>query len=148
MDDTLNYNSIYIDILNRIQKKFSTYEGLLIMKKKYYTNNGFYFFLSLIFRFIHIISFCGDFHRINNKIENDTSIKQYLNYLTLHYLIKQFKISHLIYCIINLLILVLFLVRLLYLIIMVVQLNKNKNSENWIFPNKYLIIIDHIIFYL
>ena len=43
MDDTFK-NAKYIDILSRIEKKVSTYEGLLIMKRQYYTNNSFYFF--------------------------------------------------------------------------------------------------------
>ena len=148
MDDTFNKNAKYIDILSRIEKKVSTYEGLLIMKRQYYTNNSFYFFLCLIFRFIHIISFCGDYDKIKIRKRNISSCKQYLNRLTLYYLFKQLNISHNIYFIINLLILVLFLIRLLYLLEIIKKFNMSKRRENWIFPNKYQITIDHIVFLL
>jgi hypothetical protein len=148
MEDTFNKNAKYIDILSRIEKKVSTYEGLLIMKRQYYTNNSFYFFLCLIFRFIHIISFCGDYDKIKISKRNTSSYKQYLNHLTLYYLFKQLNISHKMYFIINLLILVLFLIRLLYLLEIIKKFNMSKRRENWIFPNKYQITIDHIVFLL
>ena len=148
MDDTFNKNAKYIDILSKIEKKVSTYEGLLIMKRQYYTNNSFYFFLCLIFRFIHIISFCGDYDKNKISKRNTSSYKQYLNRLTLYYLFKQLNISHKIYFIINLLILVLFLIRLLYLLEIIKKFNMTKRRENWIFPNKYQITIDHIVFLL
>ena len=146
MSDKLDNNSRYIDILNRIQKKFSTYEGLLIMKRQYFTNNIFYYFLCLIVRFIHILSFCGDYYSINYIIRKITSFKQFLKRLTLFNFVKNINISYKIYFISILVILVLFLIRLFFLFKIVKTLNNSKHADTWILPNTYQIIIDHIIF--
>ena len=61
MSDVYDKKSKYYNILSRIQKKYSIYEGLLIIKKQYLTNNSFYYFLCLFFRFIHIILMSGDY---------------------------------------------------------------------------------------
>ena len=166
MGDT-SKNKKYIDILKRIKKTLSTYEGIVIMKKQYYTNSVFYYFLCLLFRFIHILSFCGDYNSINNsnnininnngsnnsinsnvnyRMMGNTSIKQYLNRLTLFYLMNQLSISYSFYFSIVLIILFLYLIRILYLLYIVTKFNNNKHIENWIFPSKYQIIIDHVIF--
>ena len=160
MDEIIEKNSKYINVLNRVQKRFYTYECILIMKKQYYINNSFYYFLCLIFRFIHILSFCGDYNSSSRRPSppansmnpmirsNTTSIKQYLNNFTLYYLVKQLNMSYTTYFIINLIILVLYLARTLYLLRIIKKFNKSKHTDNWILPNKYQIIIDHIIFLL
>ena len=146
MNDKFDRKSNYNDILNRIQKKFSTYEGLLILKKQYLTNNVFYYFLTLIIRFIHILLFCGDYYSINKTIRKYTSFKQYLKYLTIYNFVKQFDMSYKIYFIIVLIILVLLLIRL-FLLYQIFKKLKNRNpNDNNIMINRYQIIIEHIIF--
>ena len=146
MNDNFYRNSNNIDILNRIQKKFSTYEGFLIMKRQYFTNNIIYYFFCLIFRFIHILSFCGDYYSIHYIIRKYTTFQHYLKYLTIYNCFKQLNISCKYYFILVLIILVLFLIRLLFTIEILKKLNNNRHTDNLIMPNIYQIIIDHIIF--
>ena len=52
MTDILDNQEKYRNILNRIHKKISIYEGLLIIKKQYFTDNIFYYFFCVLSRFI------------------------------------------------------------------------------------------------
>ena len=151
MENIFDKNKNYINILNRIQKKISSYEGILIIKKQYFTDNGFYYFLCLLFRFIHLISFSGDYFNmfINNRF-SFPSFKRYLKKLTLYNIIEQFNISFNIYAYMAIIILILFIFRVLSFIHIQKGINsqKSKLRKNYILPNKYIIIIDHIVFLL
>jgi hypothetical protein len=60
-----NYDIIkYINVLNRLTKKTATYEGLVIIKKQYFTDNYYYYFLCLLTRFISLIALSGDYSDI------------------------------------------------------------------------------------
>ena len=146
MDDSLEKKLKNDNILNRIQKKFSVYEGFLIMKKEYFTNNILYYFLCVLFRFIHLILFCGDYFNIINK--NDISFKHYIRILTCYNIIQQFHLSYTVYIIIILIIIILFIVRIIIIGIILNKLNNYKNSNKWLLINKLHIIIEHIVFLL
>ena len=73
MTDILDSKEKYRNILNRIHKKISIYEGLLIIKKQYFTDNIFYYFFCVLFRFIYLISLSGnyaDYFDINRNIKS------------------------------------------------------------------------------
>ena len=101
MSDAYNKKSKYYNILNRIQKKYSIYEGLFIIKKQYLTNNSSYYFLCVFFRFIYIISLSGDYESTFRKRRGRIySIQSYLRKLTCFGLAQQFNLSYKIYFII------------------------------------------------
>ena len=149
MEDFNNRKSKYFNILNRIQNKYSIYEGLFIIKKQYLTNNSFYYFLSIFFRFIYIISISGNyvsiFERGNIRFY---TIQNYLSKLSCYYLFTQFNISYKIYFFIVLVILVFFLINLKLISNISTALRKYKSTYKWPLPNKYLIIIDHLNYIL
>ena len=134
-----------INILNRIPKKFSTSEFFLNMKKQYFTNNIFYYFLCVLFRFIHLILFCGDYYYFFNK--DNAYFKKYLKVLTCFNIIQRFHISFTTYIIIILIISILIIIRIL-LIAFIIKLNISKNGNIWPMPNTFHIIIEHIVFLL
>ena len=149
MSDAYNKKSKYYNILNRIQKKYSIYEGLFIIKKQYLTNNSFYYFLCVFFRFIYIISLSGDYESTFRKRRGRIySIQSYLRKLTCFGLAQQFNLSYKIYFIIVLIILIFFLFNLKLTLNIIVNLYKYKSTYEWPIPKKYQIIIDHINFLL
>ena len=50
MIDEYDKNAQYTDVLNRLQRKTTSDEGFYLMVKNYFTNNIFYYFLSVFFR--------------------------------------------------------------------------------------------------
>ena len=148
MADLLDEKIKYIDILNRIQKRYLTYEGLLLLKKQYFTNNIFYYFACIFLHFIHLIIISGNYtgqFMLNNKIKN---IQEYLKLLTCYNLVEKLKISFLIYGIIVVIILILFIIRIIENIYIYKLMKNYKNTNKWPLPNKFEIIIDHLIFLL
>ena len=149
MSDVYNKNSKYYNILSRIQKKYSIYEGLFIIKKQYLTNNSFYYFLCIFFRFIYIISISGYYESIFKAgISEINSIQNYLRKLTCFNLFQQFNLSYKTYFIIILIILLFFLTNLILKINIIINLRKYKYTYKWPLPKKYQIIIDHANFLL
>ena len=146
MDNISDKKYIYINLLNRIKKKNSSYEGLLLMKKLYFTDNIFFYFLSLFFRFIHLISFCGDYTTFSNK--NNKTIMQYIKIFTCHYLIQQFNISYNYYILIDIIIIILYIIRITIIIHILKNLKNYKYTNKWPMPNNLQIITDHIIILL
>ena len=149
MSDIFNKKSIYNNTLNRMKKKFITYEGLFIVKKIYLTNNILYYFLCVLFRFIHLLAFSGNYNELFSKNENDSkSFQEYLKKLTFHYLLEQYQISFRTYSVICLIIFILFIIRLIS-IFLVLKIFKNYEYTNkWPLPNKFRIIFDHVLFIL
>ena len=149
MSDVYNKNSKYYNILSRIQKKYSIYEGLFIIKKQYLTNNSFYYFLCIFFRFIYIISMSGDyeysFRRGKSRIK---TIQNYLRKLTCHNFVQQFNLSYKMYFIIVSIILAFFLINLKLTSNLVINLFKYKYTYKWPVPKKCQIIVEHINFLL
>ena len=156
MDNIIDKRSQYINILNRIQKRFSSYEGLLLIKKQYFTDNIFYYFLCLLFRFIHLISFSIGFNNIisgfsrSSRFNLSIPISQYLKMITCHNLAKQFGISFQTYkySIFIILIFLIFRVLSFYNILKHLHKHNENQTKDYIIPNKYQIIMDHIIFLL
>ena len=101
MNNMFSNKSRYTNVLNRIKKKFSTYEGILIMKKQYFTDNMFYYFLCILFRSIHIISFSGDYSIFFNIPKHVKTFQKFAKNFTLYNIISQMNISFKLYtCII------------------------------------------------
>ena len=147
MSDAYNKKSKYYNILNRIQKKYSIYEGLFIIKKQYLTNNSFYYFLCIFFRFIYIISLSGDYESSFGE-ESIYSIQSYIRQLTCFKLAQYFNLPYKIYFIIILIILIFFLFNLKLTLNIILDLYKYKSTYKWPIPKKYQIIIDHVNFLL
>ena len=140
----------YINILNRIHKKISSYEGLLIMKNQYFTDNAFYYFLCVIFRSVDLIYFSGDYSSISTstfyRASNTKSYKQYIKILSCYGLMEKFNISYQVYILICLIILILFVIRMIIIEYIIKKLNDYKNSNKWYIPTKFQIIYEHILF--
>ena len=149
MAEVYNKNSKYYNILNRIQKKYSIYEGLFIIKKQYLTNNRFYYFFCMFFRFIYIISLSGDYESIfGSRISRINSIQNYLRKLTCFNLVQQFNLSYKMYFLIVLIIMIFFLINLRLTINIIASIRKYKTTCKWPLPKKYQIIFDHVNFLL
>ena len=139
-------NLKYINILNRIHKKLSTLEGLLIIKKQYFINNIFYYLLSLILRFIYLLSFIGDYQIFFDDNNSNKLYQKYLRKLTCYHIIKVFKLSFNYYFYSIIIIFIISLIRTVINIYILKRINNYKNTNTWPLPNKYIIIIDHIRF--
>ena len=138
----------YINILNGMYKQLSKFERLLILRKHRFTDNMFYYLLSLIIRFIYLISFLGDYHIFFDKNNSNKSIQQYMQQLTCFKIIKELKISFLFYSYTIIIIFIISLIRSLINIYIFIRINDYKNIYIWTILNKFLIIIDHIRFAL
>ena len=141
----------YINILNRIHKKISSYEGFLIMKNQYFTDNVFYYFLCVIFRSVDLIYFSGDYSSTTStfiRASNTKAYKQYIKILSCYGLMEKLNISYKVYVLICLIILILFIIRMIIIEYIIKKLNNYKNSNKWYIPTKCQIIYDHIIFLL
>ena len=153
MADLLDEKTKYIDLLNRIQKKCSSYEGLLLIKKQYFTNNIFYYIACIFFHFIHLISISGNYSGYsgqtmssNIRINRIKSFQEYLKLLTCYNLVEQWNFSFLVYGIIIAIILILYIIRIIENLYILKSMNNYKKTNKWPLPNKFLIITDHFIF--
>jgi hypothetical protein len=146
MTDILDSKEKYTNILNRIHKKISIYEGLLIIKKQYFTDNIFYYFFCVLFRFIYLISLSGnysDFFYINKNIK---SFQENLKLLTCYNFVKRINVSYKTYIFIIFIILVLIIIKGIFDINIIKMLKNYKYTNKWPFPNRYQIIFDHVNF--
>jgi hypothetical protein len=149
MNISLDKNSEYNNILNRIQKKNITFEGIFILKKMYLTNNIIYYFLCVLFRFVHLTSFSGNYIEQLSERENEIkSFQEYLKLLTCSNIVQQFHFSFEMYRMIVFLILILFFLRLIIILYKIKQFKSYNNVHKWPLPNNYQIIIEHIVFLL
>ena len=148
MEDLFKDENNYKNIFNRIEKKYSKDEGLIIMKKLYFTNNLFYYYLCLLLRFVHLISFSGDYFNLYSKNYILNSFQKYVKLLTCYNILKYCEITYIFYSLIVIFILVLFIIRKVIEIYIKGEFNNYKNTNKWPLPSKYHIIIDHINFLL
>ena len=146
MNDIYERKSKYINLLNRIKKQFVTYEGILILKNQYFTDNILYYILCVIFRFIHLLSFVGEYSVFSPKKEKLTAFHRYSKKLTCFYLLNKIQLSFIIYIAIILIIFILFIIRLIIYYFIIKKFHNHILGNKWILPNKYLIIIEHIVF--
>ena len=148
MENIINDKGNYINVLNRIQRKISSYEPLFIMKKQYMTNSTIYYFLCIIFRFLPLLFFCGNYNSLINFNKKNISIMEYIDKLSCYNLVSQFNISFSTYIVIIIIIIILLIYRLLIMfnILRKFHSKNTKQLKNYILPNNYQIIIEHIIF--
>ena len=147
MNSIKTNNLKYINILNRIHKKLSKFEALLIIKKQYFTDNKFYYLLCLSFRFFYLISFLGDYHIFFDENKTNKLFPYNMQKFTCYnLLIKEFKISFNFYSNSILILFFISLIRVLVNSYIYKRINDYKNTNIWPLPNKYLIIIDHLRF--
>ena len=139
-------NLKYINILNRIHKKLSKMEAVLIMKKQYFTDNKFYYLLCLALRFIYLLSFLGDYRIFFGKKNSNKIFQQYIHKLTSYNIAKELELSFKTYSCSIIIILIISLIRLLINFYIFKKINDYKDTNIWPLPNKYLIIVDHIRF--
>ena len=147
MDNINDNETKYHNVLNRIQKKICSYEPFILVKKQYMTDNTLYYFLCVLLRFIYLIGFCGDYIGLSRR-RNNVSFRKYLYMLTCYNFLSQINISFITYIAIILIILILHIIRvfLYYKILKSFSDNKSKQSKDYDLPNKYQIILDHIVF--
>ena len=148
MAEIYNNNLKYNHMFNRIQKRFSTYECLLIIKKLYFTDKTFYYFLCVLFRFIPLIILSGDFSSAVNKKNNTKSFHQYLKIFTCHSIIGFFNLFYKIYILIFIIILIILIILSIMNIFILIKFNNYYLTNKWYLPSKFKIIIEHIIFLL
>ena len=141
-----NENFQYINILNRIHKKISKLEGLLIIKKQYFTDNMFYYLLSLIMRFIYLLQLFGEYHIFFDKNNSNIIYQEFIQKLTFYNIIKEYKLSFKYYFYSIIIIFIISLIRMLLNFFILEKIHNYKYSNIWPLPNKYIIIIDHIRF--
>ena len=141
----------YVNILNRIQKKISIKECIFIIIRLYLTNNVYYYFLCILFRFITLFTISGDYYNSINKISSSNNSNrtfgQNIRLFTIHNLITKLQISDIIYIWISLLIFILFLIRIIIYYSLIKNLNNYKYKNKWPLPRKFFIIMDHIFFF-
>ena len=113
MKELDNLKVEYINILNRLQKKYFVIEGFLITFKYYFTNNIFYYYVCMIYRFIPLILLSGNYFETFNENDNFFSFYYYLNLFTIHHYVKFGNISYNLYLQINIFIYVFSLITII-----------------------------------
>ena len=146
MENLFDKKLAYSNILNRISKKYLSYEGLILLKKLYFTDNIFYYYICILIRFIHLMILSGNF---SEKLIDDNNIKSfqhYLKVLSCYKLIESLNISIQDYFTINLIVFALYIFKIildLHAIKKTINYKYNKKSP---LPYKFKIIIDHLLF--
>ena len=148
MSNSFNKEKKYYDILNLIRKNVSHLEPFLIIIKENFTNNIFYYFLCVIFRFSHILLFACDYSSVFLKSNNTQIVSNFLRKLTIYNILVYFQISYKAYVIINFFFYISFLIRTMLYFNLVNNIKQYKFTKKWPAPNKYRIITDHIVFLL
>jgi len=146
MTDIIDSHENYKNILNRIHKKISIYEGLIIIKKQYFTDNIFYYFFCVLLRFIYLISLSGNYEDFFHPKTKAISFQEVLRLLTCYNFVQKFKVSYTVYIFMILIILVLMAIKSIFDINIIKMLKNYKYTNKWPFPNRYQIIFDHFNF--
>jgi len=149
MSNIYNNKLKYIDILNRFQKNSSFSLILLFIVKRNLTNNIVYYFLCIIFRYIHLISISGDYTNTFNDNKNEYSFQDYLKSFTCYSLVKNNNMSYknyLLTCILLYFISIMMIINYIYCITKIKSYNKYSNIIP--FQNNFANIIGHILFLL
>ena len=147
MSNQFNKNLKYTNIFNRIQKKFTTYEVIFLIKKLHFTNNIIYYFLCILTRFANLVSYLGDFS-FSNIDKDSNSIRQYIKGITCYNLVRKLNFSFKKYCLTNGVIFIFFIIRLINYLYYIKTIRNYKHNFKWPIPNGFVIIIDHIVFLL
>ena len=149
MGDNYDKNAKYNNIFNRICKRCSNNEIIFIIKRQYFTNNTFYYFLCVVFRFIHLISLSGDYSNIIYRINNSNSFQTILKkYFICFSILKQFNFSFFIYRIIIIIMFIIFITKIIINYRYIILFRNYINTNKWPIPSKFRIIFDHIKFLL
>ena len=143
MNDIYSRKNDYYDTLNLLQKKFFLVDGFYIAINQNFTNNIFYYFLCLFFRFIPLIILSGNYIYIFTENNNSQTLYKYLQLFTLsHYT----KISYVTYLLFNLLIYIIFIIRIIFYFLINRKYNNYKYTNKWPFPKNFRIFCDHLLF--
>ena len=149
MGDNYDKNAKYNNIFNRISKRCSNNEIIFIIKRQYFTNNTFYYFLCVVFRFIHLITLSGDYSNIIYRINNSNSFQTILKkYFICFSILKQFNFSFFIYRIIIIIMFIIFITKIIINYRYIILFRNYINTNKWPIPSKFRIIFDHIKFLL
>ena len=143
MENILQKRTKYNKILSRMKKQFSKEISLFIIIRLYLTNNIFYYILCVFFRFLPLIIMSGDYTPANRMFK---SFKQKLNAISCYNLTEKFISSFNIYALICLLLYILFVIRLLCYFFLIKKFSKKTNIDEFISPNKYMVVMDHLLF--
>ena len=129
-----------------MQNNFSLEEGIFLIIKQYFTNNIFYYFLCVIFRFIPMILIYCNNSSIFEKYNNSKFILKILKALTLYNIINYLNFSYKMFCAINILLYFIYIIKFILFMKIKKKMKNYKFTHKWPLPNKYEIIINHIRF--
>jgi len=149
MPNFYNKKIKYIDILNRFQKNSSFSQILFFIVKQNLTNNVVYYFLCVIFRYIHLISISGDYTNAFNDNKNEYSFQEYLKSFTCYNLIKINNLSfknYILFCILLYIISFIMIINYIYCITKIKSYNKYSNIIP--FESIFMKFIGHLLFLL
>ena len=146
MKELDNIKVDYINIINRLQKKYFVIEGFLITFKYYFTNNIFYYYVCMIYRFIPLILLSGNYFETFHDNNNFFSFYRYLRLFTIHSIVKNTNISHTFYIPINIIIYVLTLITIITYLLTLKEFHDYQYTNKIPIPSRYRIINVHLIF--
>ena len=146
MEERTTKKPEYTNIYNRLQKNISFLEWYLIHIKQNFTDNIFFYFLCIIFRFIPLVILSGDFYSLSKKNGNQKTFQEYLKTLTCHNLIKNVNLKVKNLAIIYLIIIILLICRIIINYFVIKNIQEYKCINKICFLNKYIIVIEHVVF--
>ena len=145
MKDIYNSKTEFNDIFRRIQKNSFYFEGFCISIRQSFTNNTFYYFLSLIFRFVPLLLLSGGYFNIFKINFTSKSFHKYIKLLTLYHYANHFNLSYEVYFGICILIYFLLIIRILCYSYIIKKLKNYEFTPEWSILDKYRTIYDHIL---
>ena len=147
MSHIYNHDSRYVDILNRLHKHSSQKNIFFFIIRQNVTTNIAFYFLCVIFRFIHLIIISGDYINAFSDHINYYSFQNQLKVFTCHNILKYLNVSYNIYILICIILFILLCVRIfIYIYSITLIRNYNKYSNKAPLKSKYLIISEHAFF--
>ena len=146
MENLFDKNLAYTNILDRIKKKNLTYEGFLLFKIIYFTNNRLYYYLCISLRFIHLLSISGNFAEKSLDNGNTKSFQQYVKLFSCYKIIESLKPSIQDYFSINLLIIILYIIKIIFDLFTIHKTVNYKYEKKAPMISKFKIFVEHFIF--
>ena len=146
MENLFDKKLAYSNILNRISKKRLAYEGLILLKKLYFTDNIFYYYICILIHFIHLMILSGNFSEKLIADNNNKSFQHYLKVLTCYKLIESLNISIQDFFTINLIVYALYIFKIMLDLHTIKKTIKYKYNKKCSLPYKFKNIVDHLLF--
>ena len=141
-------NTKYIDILNRMKRNSPSSQIFLIAIMQNITNNYFYYFLCIFFRFIPLLFISGDYTSIFNENKSKKTFQNILKSFTCYNFIKNLNFSHKIYSMISILLIILLFIKIFLYFQYIKKVKNNYYTDEIPLLSKYLIILNHVSFLL